>query len=208
MGSDGASLGWTVDAFVDPISYRAGDANLYRYCGNSPVMYVDPFGLKIVVGPYPDSADQKLVDGQLDKIRCTPEGKAFIDKLEQSPHVIQIGPRTDPTQGNSTDHDPNSANDPSKGADSTVRYNPRDIRGGVDDKGSYFRPAYVGLAHELGHAEAAAEGKQPLVPPRTIPVAGTTPDYEANAMKRENEVRSQHGQNLRSCYWPKNRSGK
>ncbi|NQT12929.1 MAG: hypothetical protein HQ582_09275, partial [Planctomycetes bacterium] len=29
----------------DPISFAAGDANLYRYVGNSPVIYVDPSGL-------------------------------------------------------------------------------------------------------------------------------------------------------------------
>ncbi|NLX96620.1 MAG: hypothetical protein GXY83_10625 [Rhodopirellula sp.] len=29
----------------DPISFGGGDANLYRYCGNSPANYVDPSGL-------------------------------------------------------------------------------------------------------------------------------------------------------------------
>ena len=29
----------------DPISFNAGDANLYRYVGNCPINYVDPFGL-------------------------------------------------------------------------------------------------------------------------------------------------------------------
>jgi hypothetical protein len=29
----------------DPIGFGAGDANLYRYVGNSPLMYVDPLGL-------------------------------------------------------------------------------------------------------------------------------------------------------------------
>jgi len=29
----------------DPIGFYAGDANLYRYVGNSPVMYTDPSGL-------------------------------------------------------------------------------------------------------------------------------------------------------------------
>ena len=30
----------------DPIGYDAGDANLYRYVNNNPVIYVDPEGLK------------------------------------------------------------------------------------------------------------------------------------------------------------------
>jgi len=29
----------------DPIGFAGGDANLYRYVGNSPTIYVDPFGL-------------------------------------------------------------------------------------------------------------------------------------------------------------------
>ena len=42
LGSDGASLGWTVDAFVDPIE---SDLNLYRYVADSPLASTDPFGL-------------------------------------------------------------------------------------------------------------------------------------------------------------------
>ena len=34
---------WTSE---DPISFRGGDANLYRYCGNDPVNFVDPNGLE------------------------------------------------------------------------------------------------------------------------------------------------------------------
>ncbi len=29
----------------DPLGFAAGDVNLYRYVGNNPVSYVDPFGL-------------------------------------------------------------------------------------------------------------------------------------------------------------------
>ena len=30
----------------DPIGFEGGDANLYRYVGNMPTMYVDPSGLE------------------------------------------------------------------------------------------------------------------------------------------------------------------
>jgi RHS repeat-associated protein len=37
----------------DPIGFGAGDANLYRYVGNSPTMYTDPTGLyRMVIEPY------------------------------------------------------------------------------------------------------------------------------------------------------------
>jgi RHS repeat-associated protein len=41
----------------DPSRFRSGDANLYRYVGNDPVNYRDPFGLKEQQTPtsYPDS---------------------------------------------------------------------------------------------------------------------------------------------------------
>jgi len=29
----------------DPIGFRGGDSNLYRYCDNSPVNHTDPSGL-------------------------------------------------------------------------------------------------------------------------------------------------------------------
>src|SRR5262249_44070730 len=33
----------------DPISYKAGDLNLYRYVGNAPGLFVDPFGMECKV---------------------------------------------------------------------------------------------------------------------------------------------------------------
>ncbi len=43
-GWDGACLEWPSDSSDDPKGYKAGDANLYRYCGNRPVIHVDPSG--------------------------------------------------------------------------------------------------------------------------------------------------------------------
>ena len=37
----------------DPIGFQAGDANLYRYVGNSPLISIDPIGLE-TVAPLPD----------------------------------------------------------------------------------------------------------------------------------------------------------
>jgi RHS repeat-associated protein len=33
----------------DPIGFGGGDANLYRYCGNSSINWIDPSGLRIVI---------------------------------------------------------------------------------------------------------------------------------------------------------------
>lgn len=45
MGSDVASLKRSVDAFVDPSGFDAGDANLNRYVGNGPTNAIDSLGL-------------------------------------------------------------------------------------------------------------------------------------------------------------------
>ncbi len=47
---------WTTQ---DPITFQGGDANLYRYCGNDPVNFVDPSGL----------ADYELLNELLDAIK-------------------------------------------------------------------------------------------------------------------------------------------
>jgi RHS repeat-associated protein len=31
---------------TDPIRFAAGDSNIYRYCGNDPVNWVDPWGMQ------------------------------------------------------------------------------------------------------------------------------------------------------------------
>ena len=50
----------------DPSGFAGGDANLYRYAGNSPVMYVDPSGLSYegVSGPVGD-AIRDFLDNEL-----------------------------------------------------------------------------------------------------------------------------------------------
>ncbi|REK22183.1 MAG: hypothetical protein DWQ42_17660 [Planctomycetota bacterium] len=43
----------------DPIGYAAGDSNLYRYVGNSPINAVDPSGLDFIFGPAPGSGSEQ-----------------------------------------------------------------------------------------------------------------------------------------------------
>ncbi|WP_156804809.1 CARDB domain-containing protein [Synechococcus sp. PCC 6312] len=42
----------------DPIGFRAGDTNLYRYVGNSPTNFTDPSGLQLSENPLSDLAGQ------------------------------------------------------------------------------------------------------------------------------------------------------
>jgi hypothetical protein len=53
---DSAAGRWTTE---DPIGFRAGDANLFRFVGNSPTNLTDPSGLF----PHPDRKDPLEADG-------------------------------------------------------------------------------------------------------------------------------------------------
>ena len=81
-------------------------------------------------------------------------------------------------------------------------------KGGTDDKGSNNRPAFVGLGHELGHAEAMADGRQSfdkqLGGDGAPKFPGSTPPSETNSgLMRENQIRAEQGLPPRSDYYPK-----
>jgi RHS repeat-associated protein len=67
----------------DPIGFAAGDANLYRYVGNSPTMYVDPTGLvRPPSGPMPPGSGPML-DGKVPGINKIPTDKLkwYLDDI-------------------------------------------------------------------------------------------------------------------------------
>lgn len=66
---------------LDPVSYGAGDANLYRAYGNSPVGLLDPSGLE-AVKPTIVSQPRKDV-GYADMNHYGSRGKEFVDKWKQ-----------------------------------------------------------------------------------------------------------------------------
>lgn len=73
--------------------------------------------------------------------------------------------------------------------------------GEVDDEGKTDREPFVGLTHELGHAESFADGNYDMDKGNGTP--GTTPSGEKNSLKRENQVRSFFKFSLRSFYYSK-----
>ena len=87
---------------------------------------------------------------------------------------------------------------------SSIGWNSDKTEGGADASGNKERPAFVGLAHELGHGVAAGAGKQPLPKndgPNKTP--GTTPPSEKPAVNAENSVRKEHNIPERAGYYEK-----
>lgn len=135
---------------VDPMSDTYPNISPYAYCGWNPIKYIDPDGNKIVVGSWFGRALAKLginnyeakVMSHLNELKgMDPELNKMITKIEEPDteyHIINI-------DGNKF-----SYNDSEK----EIRYNPDS----KETKSGKKRPAQVGLAHELGHAENDVEG--------------------------------------------------
>jgi RHS repeat-associated protein len=76
----------------DPIGFAAGDANLYRYVGNSPTNYVDPLGLE---GEYrPDKPPKKDVPSGTLPIDQYPGTKDKCHEIKKRLKDEGVGPKT------------------------------------------------------------------------------------------------------------------
>ncbi|MDX9715710.1 MAG: RHS repeat-associated core domain-containing protein [Dissulfurispiraceae bacterium] len=60
----------------DPIGFNAGDVNLYRYVGNNPVNWVDPWGLEGTGGPWHPLAGLKVHCTSFDS--CSELSNAYL----------------------------------------------------------------------------------------------------------------------------------
>lgn len=81
-----------------------------------------------------------------------------------------------------------------------VSWNPSDKNGGINQEGSTKRPAYVGLAHELGHAHDALDGTVDRTTWVTTSSGQAVPNAEIYASHWENRIRGENGLSLRTHY--------
>jgi RHS repeat-associated protein len=184
----------------DPLGYAGGDANLYRYCANNPVSYVDPSGMKIKISGSDEF--KKRVQDDLDKLRSKPHGRELVEKLEKSRRVITITE----SHGRDRTRADGGKNAAEGGNDSTIQFNPnaKHRYKVVDENGSDECPSYVILGHELGHAEENAAGTASSddgTDENGKGIPGTIPPTEKNSMHRERQIRKEHGLPDRPWYY-------
>lgn len=176
------------------------DLNLYQYVLNDPLNLFDPMGERIEVQGS-DEFKQRVAE-DIEQVSQGEDNANWVADLEGSDQVITI---TESTNGNSIGYpgDPEAETpyaqvgpdgEPGTPTGATIFYDPSSTETAEGES----RPAFVGLAHELGHAEDAIKGQ---VQPRTDNVRqGRTPPHERTAMQRENQVRSAHGLPNRESY--------
>ena len=120
------------------------------------------------------------------------EGADLISELENSSTIVNI------KEGDNEFV--------AKGQERTVYWDPNDTSGGIDTRGGTSRSAFVGLAHEFGHAQDALDGKMNFSTWFTMG-NNRIPVNEQYATHVENLVRSENGIPLREFYGIRNGKG-
>ena len=211
---------------VDPFAVKDPSRSPYSYAGNNPILYYDANGDSVWVSWHTGflwwGTDHKALyhDGKLyengeeyhgnnsfvsstmdalDRIGGSQDGQVALDALDGSSDNFTI------TKGNSRD---GNVWNPNKGGNGgTISWDPSISTSGLDDAGSYARPSFIGLAHEIGHAYNLYQAKGAhdwgLYDESvwyTDPKGKDIPKIEIFAMKFENRIRSACGIPSRRYY--------
>ena len=89
------------------------------------------------------------------------------------------------------------------GCGGTIQYNPFSFLGGFNTSGNQYRPPFIGLAHEMGHALDALRGNLYFNHDKGIYRAKHQGVFKSEwqAVYRENMIRKELGLPLRTHYY-------
>ena len=130
------------------------------------------------------------------KPKPKPTGTALVLELIDSKHTVAIAQSTG--NGTTSPKSPNNSN--GIGDNSNVGYNPTKTGANiVNVDNTMGRPPYIGLAHELAHAEHHVKGtydgtiEKNLTDPENPKVKGLLTKDEVNVRKTDSKIRKEQG---------------
>ena len=121
----------------------------------------------------------------------------YIHKFYKENHFTPLGARASLLMVPS-----NSKYSSIAGSGGDIYWDPYNTEGGPDEFRNTERPAFIGLAHEMGHAYAALKGKADYnyFSPKAMPPLNRIHREDYNAMHFENMIRYELGYPLRIAY--------
>ena len=236
---------------TDPLSL-----NLYTYCYSNPIIYMDPSGHVIILSGtehekndilqnlqeltdhnlgYDDSGNIIIMPTVYNEVKYT-KGNELLSRMIGSTHAVTIETVHGTTGNSYLVNNSNDAADENIGSGGTVKFNPNPTKdvliktvdpntGNVTAK---KRPEYIGLVHELIHADRSMRGRNLRLNKGyyIYQVSASSHhfwgDVVTKGMKRqnvyqeelatsglkyfkkgditENDIRREHGLNLRGAY--------
>ena len=216
---------------MDPLCEDFQHLSPYLYCAGNPIKYIDPSGMEFIyiedgvkyqylnkngtyaffdpIGNKYDKNNEfvKILQSALLKILSVEKGKKVVDELISSKFTFEIRKGENSFKTESVNR--SQLNTLKKGYESVagaggiIYWDPSNLNSGPIANYNTTRPAYIGLAHEIGHADSSNKGlsNHSRYDPynSNIDLRNVAKD-EIRAIKFENIIRKGHGLPLRRGY--------
>jgi len=204
---------------IDRFCEKYYNISPYAYCANNPVRFVDIHGDSIYIENKNErvlyiegmkyEGENKYISQAISALNeIMKYGKETLMSLMSSEHSFNIKKTSTDSQFKPEDSyaaQSVTRNDPYSpwGCGGDVFWNPSNTTSGPDITGGDKRPSWIGLAHEIGHADAADKGiaNYTQYAPKSAWTQVRSISYdEFHAIQYENLVRNNAGVPIRVAY--------